>query len=191
MKEEQIIKSARELFEKYGIHKVSMDEIAKNAGVTKKTVYAYFSSKAELVNYFINEELKNMKKIVEKYDDNNQDFFDNVNKGLYEMLTYKKNSFFLNLLIKESDVFDVSLIRDSLNNVETEIKNFIKEILQKAVQARYIHVDNIEIITFLIYKMYFALMFEWDDEYKKLDDKEIADSVLEILKNGLKTKKEK
>ena len=41
MKEELIVNSARELFKSYGIKKVSMNEIAKKAGVTKKTVYSY------------------------------------------------------------------------------------------------------------------------------------------------------
>ena len=38
-KRENIIASARELFNKYSFDKVSMDEIAKKAGVTKKTIY--------------------------------------------------------------------------------------------------------------------------------------------------------
>ena len=47
MKEEQIINVARELFTTYGYKRVSMDEIAKCANVTKKTVYSYFKSKEE------------------------------------------------------------------------------------------------------------------------------------------------
>ena len=77
MKEEQIVNSARTLFLKYGIKKVSMDEIAKNAGVTKKTVYSYFGSKADLINFFIKEELNNMKKIVEEYQNKSNNFLEN------------------------------------------------------------------------------------------------------------------
>lgn len=189
MKEEQIVNSARELFMQYGIKKVSMDEIAKNAGVTKKTVYSYFASKADLVNYFIKEELKNMKQIVEEYENKNEDFFQNVHEGLYKMLTYKKNSFFLNLLTKDLESFDVKILKDSMKQVDGEIKDFIKQILIKAKEKGYIEVQNIDVTTFLIYKMYFALMFEWDEEYKKIDDKEIADNILQILKNGLNTSK--
>ena len=41
-KKEVVIDTARELFSKYGYKKVSMDEIATNAIVTKKTIYTYF-----------------------------------------------------------------------------------------------------------------------------------------------------
>ena len=36
MKQEQIIQAARKLFNNFGYKRVSMDEIAKEAGVTKK-----------------------------------------------------------------------------------------------------------------------------------------------------------
>ena len=45
---EDILKSSRELFTNYGYKKVSMDEIAKASGVTKKTVYSYFKDKESI-----------------------------------------------------------------------------------------------------------------------------------------------
>ena len=74
--------------------------------------------------------------------------------------------------------------------VDGEIKRFIKGILEKAMKLGYIDVQNIEVTTFLIYKMYIALMFEWDEDSVKLNDKEIADNVLQILRYGLKSRKE-
>ena len=65
MKQEQIISAAKKLLGKYGYKRVSMDEIAREAGVTKKTVYSYFKNKEEFLKYFLNEEVQNMKKIVE------------------------------------------------------------------------------------------------------------------------------
>ena len=61
-KNENIITAARELFIQYSFDKVSMDEIAKKAGVTKKTIYYYFRDKQELFQYFISEELEKMHK---------------------------------------------------------------------------------------------------------------------------------
>ena len=71
MKKDQIIEAARLLFHKYGFKKVSMDEIAREAEVTKRTIYSYFSSKEDLLKYFIQEEILNMKNIVEEIDNKN------------------------------------------------------------------------------------------------------------------------
>jgi AcrR family transcriptional regulator len=44
-----IINAARDLFYKYGIRNVSMDDICKHVRISKKTLYKYVSNKDELV----------------------------------------------------------------------------------------------------------------------------------------------
>lgn len=46
---ERIISGAQELFHKYGIRTVTMDDIAKHLGMSKKTIYKYFKDKDDLV----------------------------------------------------------------------------------------------------------------------------------------------
>ncbi|MFT4023017.1 MAG: helix-turn-helix domain-containing protein [Flavihumibacter sp.] len=46
---ERILFKARDLFLQFGIRSVSMDDIAGSLGVSKKTIYQYFSDKDELV----------------------------------------------------------------------------------------------------------------------------------------------
>ncbi len=45
----KILKGATELFMRYGIRSVSMDNIANHLGVSKKTLYQYFKDKDEMV----------------------------------------------------------------------------------------------------------------------------------------------
>jgi AcrR family transcriptional regulator len=44
-----IIDKAKDLFFRYGLKSVSMDDLAKNAGISKKTIYQSFADKEELV----------------------------------------------------------------------------------------------------------------------------------------------
>jgi AcrR family transcriptional regulator len=46
---ERILAKADELFNRYGIRSVSMDDIAAQLGMSKKTLYQYFTDKDELV----------------------------------------------------------------------------------------------------------------------------------------------
>ena len=48
-KREQLIKTAIELFSRNGFHATGIDTIVEQSGVTKKTLYAHFRSKEELV----------------------------------------------------------------------------------------------------------------------------------------------
>ncbi|MBC8461550.1 MAG: helix-turn-helix transcriptional regulator [Deltaproteobacteria bacterium] len=47
-KEELIIKTAQELFARFGFNKTTVDEIAQKAHIGKSTIYHYFESKEEL-----------------------------------------------------------------------------------------------------------------------------------------------
>lgn len=50
---ERIGLKADELFCRYGIRSITMDEIATQLGISKKTIYQYFSDKEELVGWVI------------------------------------------------------------------------------------------------------------------------------------------
>lgn len=48
--ERKIIEGALRLYLKYGVKSVTMDDVAKNLGVSKKTLYQYVSNKVELID---------------------------------------------------------------------------------------------------------------------------------------------
>jgi len=47
--EEKILKEVGEMFMTYGVRSVSMDDISRHMGISKKTLYQYFKDKNELV----------------------------------------------------------------------------------------------------------------------------------------------
>lgn len=55
---ERILKGAEELFFKYGIKSVTMDDIAKHLAISKKTIYQFYSDKNEIVEVLMQETLK-------------------------------------------------------------------------------------------------------------------------------------
>ncbi|MCK6617715.1 MAG: TetR/AcrR family transcriptional regulator [Cyclobacteriaceae bacterium] len=46
---DKILKGAEDLFMRYGVRSISMDDIARHLGVSKKTLYQHFADKDELV----------------------------------------------------------------------------------------------------------------------------------------------
>jgi TetR/AcrR family transcriptional regulator, cholesterol catabolism regulator len=47
---EKILSASTELFRQYGFKAVTMDDIARRAGISKKTLYQHFANKHEVVN---------------------------------------------------------------------------------------------------------------------------------------------
>lgn len=54
---DRIRQKADELFMRYGLRSVSMDDIANSLGISKKTIYQFFSDKNELVDAVLEETL--------------------------------------------------------------------------------------------------------------------------------------
>jgi TetR/AcrR family transcriptional regulator, cholesterol catabolism regulator len=57
--QDKILKTALSLFFKYGIKHVTMDDIARELGMSKKTIYQFFREKDDLVNQLVETELSN------------------------------------------------------------------------------------------------------------------------------------
>jgi TetR/AcrR family transcriptional regulator, cholesterol catabolism regulator len=52
-----ILLKARELYMKYGIKSITMDDVARELGISKKTLYQYVTDKDDLVGKFIDNEI--------------------------------------------------------------------------------------------------------------------------------------
>lgn len=52
-KKEHILELSSRVFLKFGLHKISMDELADQIGISKKTIYNYFGSKENLLENII------------------------------------------------------------------------------------------------------------------------------------------
>lgn len=54
------------MFLKYGIHTVSMDDIATKCGVSKRTIYHFFENKSDLLGQIVEAEMDNSKRRLER-----------------------------------------------------------------------------------------------------------------------------
>lgn len=79
IRKKEIIDAARHLFQRKGIAKTSINDIAKSIGVAKGLVYYYFSSKDELVETVLDE------------------FVEDVDRGLKEIMANPSLNFYQKL----------------------------------------------------------------------------------------------
>ncbi|MBI3518736.1 MAG: TetR/AcrR family transcriptional regulator [Bacteroidetes bacterium] len=98
--QEKILKTSLELFFKYGIKRVTMDDIAKELGMSKKTIYQFYKEKDDLVNQLCEiEMLKNEKKFEEVYTQSVDPIHEImiISKNMREMMQNVNPVFFLDL----------------------------------------------------------------------------------------------
>jgi AcrR family transcriptional regulator len=67
---QQMVATAYDLFMRFGIRRVSVEEICSEANVSKMTFYKYFKNKIELIKYILNqvflEQMTEYRKIIKK-----------------------------------------------------------------------------------------------------------------------------
>jgi AcrR family transcriptional regulator len=78
--QERILLKADEMFRRYGIRAVTLDEIATSLGISKKTIYQYFEDKDALVDVVMMNEFENNYKDCIKCSQNSKDAVDEIFK---------------------------------------------------------------------------------------------------------------
>ena len=122
---DRIKKTALELFTKYNIDQVSMDEIAARADVSKVTIYKYFRTKEILYREVIDQYIDEILEATEKVIDSNQDFAEK----LKFTLGAKENSPKVNDGQALFDLLDK--YGPAGSSKQTDLKNRIKKIMFK------------------------------------------------------------
>ncbi len=176
-KKEIIIEKARNLFKQYGYKKVSMDQIAMEANVTKKTIYSYFKDKDELFKFFIEEELTEMKNLFE--EDQHKTFIESFSFSIYSALKFRRNSDLFSNLAKNNQ--DLKLNK-FLELYDSEIISYIENKIKEGIDKKQIKQCDNHLVAFIIYKVFISVMFEYD---KQLDEDKVTKEITSILKDGL------
>jgi len=66
---QQLVKPIKELFYAYGLKNLSMDEVSRRLGISKKTLYTFVQNKEDLVGKIFVEDDSEFQKITEKIND--------------------------------------------------------------------------------------------------------------------------
>ena len=81
-KKQQIVSTARDLFWKFGFRRVSIEEICREANVSKMTFYKHFKNKDELVKYIIDLIIGIAMKKYREIMDSDMSFTEKVEKSI-------------------------------------------------------------------------------------------------------------
>jgi len=136
---ERIILGGEELFLKAGIKSVTMDDIAKHLGMSKKTIYQFFKDKNELVIALVQKKLKEdedqMGDIVSKST--------NVIEGMINMMKCSEDIFArINpIVIHDMQKYHPDAWKQFQNFKSGVIVQTLEELLKKGIEQGYIRPD--------------------------------------------------
>src|ERR1700743_2392163 len=136
---ERIIEGGEDLFLKAGIKSVTMDDIAKHLGISKKTIYHFFKDKNELVIALVKKKLKDdedqMDEIISKST--------NVIEEMINMMKCSEDIFSrINpIVIHDMQKYHPEAWQQFQNFKATVIVQTLEELLNKGIKQGYIRPD--------------------------------------------------
>ncbi len=120
-KQKQILETSKELFWKFGFKRVTIEEICKEAGVSKMTFYKYYPNKIELVKGLMNRILSESLAKYKKISDSDIPYPEKV----VQMIQLKKEQ----VRTMSSEFF-----RDYVQSEDPELINFLNQLSQENLQ---------------------------------------------------------
>lgn len=120
-KKKQIIATAQSLFWKFGMRRVSIEEICREANVSKMTFYKFFKNKVELVKY-----------ILDEIEEESTEKYFNIMKQ--DIPFHKKVIQSINLKMEQVDHLSSEFYADLHQNAVPEIAEHFNNISNKGIQ---------------------------------------------------------
>jgi len=119
---------AKKLFMKFGIKSVTMDDISKEAGISKKTIYSMVTNKAQLIDFVVERHLLAERKTINEIASHSQDALD-------EMIKITEHVIFFLRDFKPSLSYDLKkYYKASWEKVENTHYSFIRETINKNIK---------------------------------------------------------
>ena len=125
---EEILKKTFDLVMKYGIKSVSMDDISKSIGISKKTIYQFFENKRSLIEEVIDDHIKEDEQIIAQIVDKSQNAIDEIIDIARHVLSFLKG-------MSPSMMFDTQKYYPRIwEKVETQHFKFIQDIIKTNIE---------------------------------------------------------
>jgi AcrR family transcriptional regulator len=180
-----IVEAATKSFSLFGYKATTMDQVARLANVGKGTIYTFFKNKEELFNEIISSLVKEMISEAESVIHPALSFAENVHLALYRLLEFRSEHHLMIKLVQEETEMGTPAVSEMLNRVEGEIIGYLKQKIEIAIGKGAIPPLDSELASFLLFKMYIALVSDWERNHESLSSEKIAEIMKVFLLKGL------
>lgn len=186
-KDIKTLEIAKKLFLKFGVRSVTMDDISKEAGVSKKTIYSMVTNKAQLIEFVVDRYMASETKDIIKIKEEASDALDEMIKITEHVIFFLRN-------FKPSLTYDLKkYYTASWDKVEKIHFNFIRETIHSNIERGkqegiYRKVVKEEIISQLYLQLSYSLVNDELFPIKTFTKVELYENFIDYHMHGILSK---
>ena len=185
-----IVDAAAKSFALFGYKATTMDQVARIANVGKGTIYTFYKNKEELFKEIVSSIILEMKQEANEAIQPGRPLAENLHQALYRLLEFRRDHQLLIKLFQEEREIGTPAVLEMTDEIESEIVAFIKEKLAGAIDKGLIRKCDPELTAFMMFKMYIAMIFDWERKHSPISKEEIASHLELYLFKGLALERE-
>lgn len=172
---QEILEAAAKSFSLFGYKATTMDQVAKIANVGKGTIYTFFANKEELFNAIVVKMIAEMRKEADHATIGSESFEAKAHARLMQMLKFRETHLLYAKLIDEEKELRTPAVAEVLQTIEQEIVSYIEEKIEKAIKNGEVKPCDTELVAYLLFKSYLALVADWGKTHDtELDEERIV-----------------
>jgi len=179
---DQIIQTAAKLFASNGYHGTTLDEIAREIGVTKPALYHHISSKEQILREIIGRMMEPMEEVAKVGRSNlpPKERIERMVRMLVEFGAERKET---TLIAFEQVNTLPQRSRDALRRRQKDVERVLQQTLKEGMEQGCFAVDDIKMASFTILAVSNSI-YRWYRPDGYLTPTQIADQFIYLLENG-------
>lgn len=158
-KRTQILTLAKKKFERFGFHKTTVDEIAKDASISKRTLYQEFENKEKILEELFMFEALSVRKAILNQINKIIEPAEKLQTFIRLALKYlDQNPFIVSVLHDESGFFK-PFLKEKPHIIETGIEEIFVNILKEGVERGVFRKMNEKVVGHCIFLLFKSLTY--------------------------------
>ena len=126
---EKVFSQTEELFMRYGIKSITMDDIAKELGISKKTLYQLVENKADLINKIIEDHIKREKEAIDNITASSKD-------AIEEMINIAQYVSMMLRTVSPTVIYDLKkYYRNAFELMESLHRQYIYSVIKTNIES--------------------------------------------------------
>jgi TetR/AcrR family transcriptional regulator len=185
-KRPEVIEAARTLFSQFGLKKVTTDDIARDAHISKATIYKYFRNKTEIFDEVVSIEAHELLTAIQTAVDAQPAVVDKFKAHLLTRMQKIKHLANLYRVTQESwGDFWPHLSRMKVWFLEEE-KAIIRQIMQHGIDNGELQIERLDLCAHITCATLHTIEFPWALEAHGINSSDYADMMIGMLYHGIR-----
>ena len=186
IKREEILKAAQRLFAHFGLKKITTDDIAREARVSKATIYKLYKNKAEIFDEVVRVESEQLLSLIQAAVDAETTCVGKFRAHLLTKMSKVRELINFYHVTQEGNNEFWPHIAEARRSFMTAEKALVTGILEQGNKSGELDVTNMELVAHMIVVSLRSQEYEWAIEGLQTPLDRYVDFMLEVMLNGIR-----